>query len=139
MIRWNIIFLSLIIIAIIGGTNAAPQWSITSDWGTCNRLCNGGSQLRTVACVEATNGKTLPRGLCDPSSVPTVSQDCNTQPPLPGQDPECLPPIQVPAHVSKWMAKRAAEAEARRKAAAALLAAQNAAKNAKQLATNAKN
>ena len=59
-------------------THSCGQWSV-SEWGTCNRRCgNGGSQTRTVACMNVGGAQINPINChhVKPSSV----RPCNNGP-----------------------------------------------------------
>ncbi len=51
------------------------QW-IAGDWGACSAPCGGGTQSRTVNCVDE-NGNIVAGSLCDPNTKPSISQLCN--------------------------------------------------------------
>lgn len=60
-----------------------------SEWGSCSRACSGGTRVRSVRCVDASDNE-VDAALCDPSSKPESSSECMT--------PKC------PAfwHTSEW-------------------------------------
>ena len=57
-------------------TNPCPTYSwSTSPWGPCSVTCGGGTQSRTVNCIDE-NGNIVAGSLCDPNTQPASSQNC---------------------------------------------------------------
>ena len=52
------------------------QW-VANSWSTCDQLCGGGVQTRSITCKDA-SGNTLASTECPASSAPTTQRECNT-------------------------------------------------------------
>ena len=52
---------------------------VQSEWSECSESCGGGTQLRTVSCVDS-GGSDAPDSSCDASTMPATSRVCNSQP-----------------------------------------------------------
>ena len=61
-------------------TDPCPTYHwLAGDWGSCSATCGGGTQARTVSCLDE-NGNIVAGSLCDPNTKPATSQSCNTDP-----------------------------------------------------------
>ncbi|KNC55690.1 uncharacterized protein AMSG_01959 [Thecamonas trahens ATCC 50062] len=57
---------------------ATYSWQ-TGSFGACSVACGGGSQSRSVDCVESATGTIVAETNCDAGSKPATSQSCNSQ------------------------------------------------------------
>ncbi|MFO0751290.1 MAG: thrombospondin type-1 domain-containing protein [Myxococcota bacterium] len=65
------------------GCNLGPcttySWR-SSDWSQCSKACGGGTQSRTVACVNDATQAVVPDASCDAQTKPASQSACNTDP-----------------------------------------------------------
>lgn len=69
----GLLFLFFIIYFILDGTS---YWSSWSGWSSCSQTCNGGTQVRTRACVGSTDcmGQNMEERTCNTDSCPERKQ-----------------------------------------------------------------
>ena len=65
--------LFFIVYFILDGTG---YWSSWSSWSSCSQTCNGGTQVRTRACVGSTDcmGQNMEERTCNTDSCPERKQ-----------------------------------------------------------------
>ena len=51
---------------------------VTGSWSGCSATCNGGSQTRSVQCIQSGTGASVAYSQCGNQAVPASSQSCNT-------------------------------------------------------------
>ncbi len=56
----------------------SKEWNFEPEWGACSKACDGGTQTRKVFCDDGAGGET-DIGLCDPTSKPPETRQCNVQ------------------------------------------------------------
>lgn len=67
--------------------DARHSWRVLT-WQTCNRACGGGMQKGSkVVCFDLITLQDVDMMRCLTRNIPTPTQECNTQPCQPGQDP----------------------------------------------------
>eukprot|EP00898_Chlorokybus_atmophyticus_P008673 jgi/Chlat1/8807/Chrsp90S08122 len=59
-------------------TQTCPEhyWRTTA-WSNCTKVCGGGTQTRTVECVDSTTSSVVDVGMCISSSKPAESRGCH--------------------------------------------------------------
>jgi len=66
--------------------NTCPQYGwVTGSWSACSATCEGGTQTRSVSCVNTQTNAAAPTDELCTNAKPTESQACNTQTCLCGQ------------------------------------------------------
>ncbi|XP_014670920.1 PREDICTED: A disintegrin and metalloproteinase with thrombospondin motifs 7-like [Priapulus caudatus] len=53
-----------------------PTWSV-GNWSECSSPCGGGTQSRSVDCIDETSGTPLPLRQCEKLEQPTERRDCS--------------------------------------------------------------
>jgi len=70
--------------------NTQPCAWVPGTWSSCNKICGGGTQTRSLTCADGKGNTNLPTSTCQEvtaqiGSTPPTSQSCNTQACLPNQ------------------------------------------------------
>ena len=78
-----------------------PHWA-TGPWGECSEACGGGTQTRSVVCVDDTNQPVPDSNCTDPK--PTTQQPCNVQGCADKLVPSVYCVMPEPSNPAKWIA-----------------------------------